>query len=141
MLQRTVGTISYMAPEIAQKALDKHSQNTQTIFNPNQMDEQNILQIVESKEENEKYTSKVDIWSLGTLFHELITGNQLFAWYHVKDAKEALTEIIKFGSYYTKWKTAQEFKSTSDLRNNLEFYLPWKLVGLDKVAKLIDKML
>jgi len=59
----------------------------------------------------------------------------------VSHAKKTLTEIIKFGSYYTKWKTAQEFKSTSDLRNNLEFYLPWKLVGLDKVAKLIDKML
>jgi len=56
-----------------------------------------------------------------------------------------MLEITKFGSYYTRWKIAQEFKSpskndhlSSDLRNNLEFYLPWKLVGLDRVAKFID---
>jgi len=93
-------------------------------------------------EENEHYTCKVDIWSLGTLFHELITGKPLFGGYH---AKKTMLEITKFGSYYTRWKIAQEFKSpskndhlSSDLRNNLEFYLPWKLVGLDRVAKLID---
>ena len=63
----------------------------------------------------------------------------------VSHAKKTLTEIIKFESYYTKWKIAQEFKSPSkndplpsDLRNFREFYLPWKLVGLDRVAKLID---
>jgi len=60
-------------------------------------------------------------------------------------AGKTLTEITKFGSYHARWKTAQDFKSPSkndylpsDLRNSLEYYLPWKLVGPERVAKLID---
>ena len=60
-------------------------------------------------------------------------------------ARKTLIEIIKFGSYHARWKKAQEFKSPSkndhlpsDIRNPLEYYLPWKLVGLDRIAKLID---
>ena len=63
-------------------------------------------------------------------------------------ARKTLIEIIKFGSYYDRWKTALLFESPSkndhlpsDLRNSLEYYLPWKLVGLERVAKLIDQML
>jgi hypothetical protein len=60
-------------------------------------------------------------------------------------ARKTLIEIIKFGSYLTRWTKSQEFKSPSkndhlpsDLRNFLVYYLPWKLVGLERVAKLID---
>ncbi|KAL4432750.1 hypothetical protein ABPG74_011571 [Tetrahymena malaccensis] len=119
--QSPVGTISYMAPE--------------QVYGIAYSDSSYKIQ----------YSEKIDIWAVGTIMHEMITGIQLFPGNYPKIVTK---DIIKFGSYKQKWEKSA-FLDPSAIPANvmkeqrcfISFYIPWQRINLKQVAYLIDNLL
>ena len=79
-----------------------------------------------SKEKEYWYNEKVDIWSLGTLFYELLTGKPIF-----KAAnKEELNEKKLKGDYFVPITLSKE---TISFLNCMLQYEPTKRLSIDKL--------
>ncbi|KAL4479169.1 hypothetical protein ABPG72_008999 [Tetrahymena utriculariae] len=119
--QSPVGTINYMAPEQVQGIANSDS-SYKVLYSP-----------------------KIDIWAIGVIMHEMITGIQLFPGNYPKNVTK---DIIKFGSYKAKWEKSIYLNLDvlpadikEEQRKFLSFYIPWQRINCQNIAYFIDNLL